>query len=116
MKTSVIPMTLGLMALTGSAIALPPMLKVFQSTYNVKAGSNLQRAACTTCHVKVPALNPYGQDVKKQLTAANTKTLTPDMLKKIEKLSSAKDSVTNIAKIKADKLPGESAGKAKGKG
>jgi hypothetical protein len=118
-QTRLIPITLGLMALTGSAMALPPMLKVFETTYNVKDGSRLKTASCTICHSTVPKLNPYGQDVKKQLTAANTKTLTPEMLKKIEKLDSDKDGFANIAEIKADTLPGDPAshpaGKAKGK-
>jgi mono/diheme cytochrome c family protein len=108
-------MTAGMMALTVSAMAIPPFLKVFESTYNIKEGSNLHKASCGVCHTRAPQLNPYGQDVKKQLQAAKAKVLTPEMLKKIEKLDSDKDGATNIAEIKADTLPGDPSSKPAGK-
>jgi hypothetical protein len=121
-KTRLILMTAGMMALTVSAIAIPPYLKVFQTTYKIKDGSNLAKAGCKTCHVAPPELNPYGLDVKKQIEAAKldpkapeTLTKLPGLLKKIEKLDSDKDGATNIAEIKADTLPGDPDSKPAGK-
>jgi mono/diheme cytochrome c family protein len=115
MQSKLIPMTLGLMVLTAGAMALPPYVKVFETTYKVADGSKLHAAACTICHTKAPKLNPYGEDLKKQLVAAKTKTLTPELLKKIEKLDSDQDGATNIAEIKADTLPGDPTSKPAGK-
>ena len=106
-------MTVGLMALAVSATATPPILKAFETTYSIKETSKLHAASCTICHVKVPALNPYGQDVKKSLAGA--KVATPETFKKIEKLDSDKDGFSNIAEIKADTLPGDPTSKPAGK-
>jgi hypothetical protein len=115
LKRKLIPMVLGLMALGGSAMALPAMLKVFESTYKVPANSNLHKASCAICHIQPPTLNPYGKDLKKLVDASGKKILTPEMLKKIEKLDSDKDGFTNIAEIKADTLPGDPTSKPAGK-
>jgi hypothetical protein len=115
LKTRLILMTAGMMALTVTSMALPPFLGVFKSNYKIKDDSTLGKANCGICHVKPPQLNPYGQDVKKQLEAAKSKMVTPAMLKKIEKLDSDKDGFSNIAEIKADTLPGDPSSKPAGK-
>lgn len=96
----------GLMLLTVTAMALPPMGKVFQTTYKVGKDSALKKADCGVCHVgKKTKLNPYGEDVKTALSGA--KVLTEEVLKKVEDKDSDKDGVKNIDEIKAGKLPGD---------
>ena len=102
-----IPMTIGLMALSACAIAKPPFLKTFEATYKIKDTSNLHKASCTICHIAPPQLNPYGLDVKKQLETDKLPAVTPKVLKEVEKLDSDKDGFTNIQEIKADTLPGD---------
>ena len=105
-------MALGLMVLSGAAIAKPPFLQTFKTTYNIKEGSKLDKAGCGICHAGAPPkLNPYGKDVQKQMKADGAEAVTEDTLKKIEKLDSDKDKATNIAEIKADTLPGDPASK-----
>ncbi len=116
MEIKVITMTLGMLVLAASALARPPMLKVFETTYTLKEGSKLDSAKCGICHTKAPILNPYGKDVKTQLSAAKSKILTPKMLKKIDKLDSDKDKSVNIAEIRADTLPGDATSKPAAKG
>jgi hypothetical protein len=109
-------MTLGLMVLSVTAIAKPPFLKTFEATYKIKETSNLHKAGCAICHAGgPPKLNPYGEDVKKQLETSKAEAVTPETLKKIEKLDSDKDGFTNIKEIKADTLPGDPESKPAGK-
>ncbi len=104
------------MALAVTALAKPPFLQTFQATYKVKPGTDLAKASCGTCHAGPPKLNPYGMDVKKAMEAAKSEVVTPDILKKVEKLDSDKDGAANIAEIKAGTLPGDPKSKpAKGK-
>ncbi len=114
MNSKSVILSLGLILAAGNALALPPMLKVFETTYVIKEDSKIHKASCGVCHVKAPVLNPYGKQLKTLLDAAKTKTLTPEMLKKIEKLDSDKDGVVNLAEIKADSLPGDPASKPAG--
>lgn len=89
-----------------SAIALSGFVKVFAATYNVAKTSTLGKAKCAVCHVGQTAkLNPYGQDIKQAL--AGSKVLTAEVLKRVETKDSDKDGATNIAEIRADKLPGD---------
>lgn len=113
MKTNQIVIIGGLMVLTASAFALPPMEKVFESNYKLAKTSTIKKADCAICHVSKgkTKLNPYGEDLKTLLTEAKTKTLTADILKKIEDKDSDKDGVKNIDEIKADKLPGDAKSK-----
>lgn len=111
MKTKLFAMAGGLMVLATTAWALPPMVKVFDATYKPAKNSALKKAECVTCHIakgKIK-LNPYGEDVKKDL--AGSKTLTAEILKKVEALDSDKDGVSNIDEIKAGTLPGDAKSK-----
>lgn len=113
MKSKQILIIGGLMVLTVTAFALPPMGKVFDSTYKVAKNSALRKADCAVCHVdkKKTKLNPYGEELKVVLAEAKTKTLTADILKKVEDKDSDKDGVKNIDEIKADKMPGDAKSK-----
>ena len=100
--------TLSLMAAATAAVALPPFVKDFQSTYGPKKGSKLATANCAACHVGMtPKLNVYGGALKKAMAAEKTKKLTGSVLKKVEGLDSDKDSKKNIDEIRAGTLPGD---------
>lgn len=90
------------------AMALSSFSKVFHEKYDVKADSNLDKAACGVCHMKAKGgkLNPYGKDVQAAMKAEGAKKLTPAILAKVEGLDSDKDGKRNGAEIKADDLPG----------
>ena len=111
MKSLRLSLTVILAATSAAAMATPAIKADFIATYKVAKGSNLDKAGCNVCHAGVPKLNAYGDDVKKALTAAKSKKLTADILKKVEKLDSNKDGKANGADIKADKLPGAAKGK-----
>jgi|CXWL01.1.fsa_nt_gi cytochrome c553 len=93
--------------LAAAAMAMTAYDKVFDTKYDVKAGSALATAACKVCHttVKGGPLNKYGKDLQAALKAANTKKMTPAILAAIENLDSNGDGVKNGASIKQDKLP-----------
>ena len=93
---------------TGIASANPPFTKIFVEKYKIEPTSNLGKAACLVCHVKVKGgkLNLYGTDVKAALKAKDTKKLTPAILASVESLDSTKSGKKNIEKIKADVNPG----------
>jgi hypothetical protein len=107
MKVKLIAMAGGLMILATAAWALPPMAKVFDAAYKPAKNSALKKADCAVCHIAKgkTKLNPYGEDIKKEL--AGSKTLTADILKKVEALDSDKDGVSNLEEIKAGTLPGD---------
>jgi hypothetical protein len=90
------------------AMALSAFTKVFHEKYNVKEGSNLDKAACAVCHLKPKGgkLNPYGKDLQAAMKAADSKKLTPAILAKVEGMDSDKDGKKNIDEIKADSNPG----------
>ncbi len=114
MRVTRLALTLGLTTLASLAIALPPMVKDFETAYGVKKGSSLNKLGCAVCHVgKTTKLNPYGVDLKKALSAAKTKQLTPEILKSVEEMDSDKDGATNIAEIKADTNPGDAKSRPK---
>lgn len=101
-------MMAGLGMLAAIAMALPAYEKIFESTYKVKAGSDLDKAKCMVCHVKKTGggLNEYGKDLDKLVKASGGKKLTLEILKKAEQLDSNDNKIKNIDEIKADKLPG----------
>lgn len=96
------------MAMAIFAFAFSTFAKTFDTTYKIEKTSKLGKAGCALCHTtaKGGKLNPYGEDLKKVLTAAKTKKLTAEFLKKVEKLDSDKDGKTNIEEIKAGRYPG----------
>lgn len=98
-------LTLGVVAM---AMALSSFSKVFHEKYNVKEGSNLDKAACMVCHVKAKGgkLNPYGKDIAAAMKAEGAKKLTPAILGKVEALDSDKDGKKNVDEIRADANPG----------
>jgi len=98
-------MTVGVVAM---ALAMSAFSKTFHEKYNVKEGSNLDKAACGVCHVKAKGgkLNPYGKDIEAAMKAEGAKKVTPAILAKVEGLDSDKDGTKNGAEIKADQLPG----------
>lgn len=100
---------MGTILLTAIAWAYPKYLTAFTDTYKISKTSNLGKASCAICHPakdKTDVLNPYGKDIQKAIKSAKAKTLTPAILRKVEKLDSDKDRYTNIREIKADSLPG----------
>lgn len=93
----------------GIALAMPTYPKAFQEHYKIKKGTQLFNASCAVCH-KLPVngrLNPYGQDLQKAMRSLKTKAVTPEALKRIEKLDSDRDGRKNIEEIKGDTNPGE---------
>jgi hypothetical protein len=112
MRVTKLALTLGLTTLASLAIALPPMVKDFETAYGIKKGSNLSKLGCAVCHIgKTTRLDPYGVDLKKAMEAAKTKKLTPEILKSVEALDSDKDGVKNVDEIKADTNPGDAKSK-----
>lgn len=102
-------LTLSLMlGLAVIVMAMPTFGKVFETNYKVKKDGVLDKAGCALCHAgaKGGKLNPYGTDLAAAMKTANTKKLTPDVLKAVENLDSDKDGAKNIDEIKADKHPG----------
>jgi hypothetical protein len=102
---------LGITAFTGimaMAMAFGPFGKVFEDTYKVKDGSNLDKAKCGVCHVSAKGgkLNPYGTDMQAEMKKAGTKKLTPAVLKELEGMDSDKDGKKNGEEIKSDGHPG----------
>ena len=100
--------TAGLMLCATAALALPPYVADFKSTYGPKKGGALEKANCGVCHVgSSPKLNAYGIDMQKAMRKESTKKVTGSVLKKIEGLDSDKDGKKNIVEIRADKNPGD---------
>ena len=90
------------------AVAMPPFPKAFQAHYKIKKESKLFKTNCAVCHTTPGGgkLNPYGHDLQEAIRALKTKTVTPEALKRIEKLDSDKDGTKNIDEIKRDTNPG----------
>jgi hypothetical protein len=105
-------MAAGFVLLATASFALPPMLKTFETTYTPTKNGKLAKAKCVICHTAAgkTSLNPYGKDVKAELKE-DSKTLTAEMLKKIESKDSDGDGASNIDEIKADTLPGDKSSK-----
>ncbi|HZO90560.1 MAG TPA: DUF2231 domain-containing protein [Chthonomonadaceae bacterium] len=101
------------------ALAMPTFPAVVRQTYSLKPGGTISATvdSCTFCHVAPGQTkrNPYGLDVQAALRQANTKTLTPAILKSIENKDSDGDGFPNGVEIAADTLPGDPASKPAGK-
>lgn len=100
---------LAFMAFGAMALSTTASWKIFQTKYNISKDSTIGAATCTNCHLtkKGGKLNPYGKDIQAVMREAGTKKLTPEFLAKVEGLDSTKSGQSNIAKIKADKIPGQ---------
>ena len=97
----------------GAASARPGYRMAFMKSYEVKAGSNLDKAQCNLCHVQGQAKsvrNLYGEQMTKAM--GDKKNVSVDeaaaALKKIEPEVSGDKKTKNIDLIKADKNPGDS--------
>ena len=90
------------------AMALSAFSKTFKENYKVKEGSNLDKAACSVCHLSAKGgkLNSYGKDIQAAMKKDNAKKLTAEILVKVEGLDSNKNGVKNIDEIKKDQNPG----------
>ncbi len=98
-----------LMTMAIVALALAPAAKLFDSTYGIKPDSTLGKARCSVCHASKMGgkkLNRYGLDMQKAMRQANSKTITAEILHKIDALDSDGDGAKNIDEIKADRTPG----------
>ncbi len=93
------------------AAALPTFPPVVMQAYPLKEGGKIATATakCVLCHTKVPALNPYGQEIKAALKAAGTKTLTAAILHLVDANDSDGDGATNAQEFAEDTLPGDAA-------
>ncbi len=100
---------IALAAIGTAALSTPLSWKVFTAKYQTATDSKIGTATCMNCHLtkKGGKLNAYGLDLKKVMTDAGTKKLTPELLAKVEGLDSLKSGKSNIAKIKADINPGQ---------
>lgn len=96
-----------MLGLGAIALSTTGSWKTFQSTYNVKDGSNIHSQSCLNCHIgkKGGKLNAYGKELQALCKEAGTKKVTAAMLAKVEKLDAAGDGKTNISRINADKNP-----------
>jgi uncharacterized membrane protein len=98
--------------------ARPVYPAVVRMTYPLKANGVVEKAldSCLLCHDSPgpPRLNPYGNDVRAALTQANTRTLTPALLRSINDRDSDGDGFTNAAEFAADTLPGDTTSKPAG--
>lgn len=94
------------LAAVSLSVAFPAYLGVFTKKYAVKKDSALGKASCAGCHVgKTAKLNPYALDLQK--VTKGSKTITNEMLAKVEDLDSDKDGVKNGVELKAGALPGD---------
>lgn len=93
----------------GQLQAKPQFWETFKQTYAVMTSTPIGKAKCLTCHASAgpPELNPYGLMVKAALRSANTKEVTPDILKSIEDKDADGDNFTNGQEITEGTLPGD---------
>lgn len=98
----------GLFAAVALAVASAGFGSIFAKTYKLPKTSPLMKAGCSVCHKtkRGGLLNAYGKDIQKVMRATKTKKLTPDVLRKVEKLDSTATGATNLSKILAGKNPG----------
>lgn len=91
-----------------TAMSLAAFSKPFHEKYGIKDGSELDKAACGVCHMKVKGgkLNPYGKDLSDAMKADGAKKLTAAQLSKVENKDSDGDGKKNIDEIRADSNPG----------
>lgn len=95
-------MVVAVLVFSSAAMATMTWFKTFNDLYKPKPDTDLKNARCAICHVEKTGkggLNAYG----KMLDGKQPST---DALKAIENKDADKDGVSNIAEIKAGKLPG----------
>jgi len=109
MKLNKLGATVALLTAATAALALPSFLTDFKKLASPKAGTALAKESCGICHngMKIKEFNPYGADLKKEMDAAKTKKITPEILAKIANKDSDGDGVKNGDEIKAGTLPGD---------
>lgn len=98
------------LVLGATALAMPAYKAVLHSTYKVKPGSVIAKADCALCHAtksNFKKLNAFGADLDKALKEAKSKAMTAEILKQVEALDSDKDGVKNVDEIRKDTLPGD---------
>lgn len=98
---------IGIILASNLSGARPPFLKILKDTYAIKAGSDVDKAACLNCHTQVPQRNAYGKAIQAELDRQNADNLTPEILKSVEKADSDGDGYTNLEELKAGFNPGD---------
>jgi uncharacterized membrane protein len=89
------------------AQAKSEFLDVLTETYKPYA-DKLTEHSCSSCHTdSLPSLNLYGKQIAHELVAANTKELTPEILKKVEEEDADQDGTSNLEEIKAGTDPAD---------
>lgn len=96
---------LGLVAVV--AFAEPPFWNVYRETYSLKEGFPNLKAGCLNCHTAVPKRNPFGQTVEAALKAEQTRTLTAEILKRLDGEDADGDGWPNREEIEQGFLPGD---------
>jgi hypothetical protein len=97
-----------LIATAAIGAAKPPFLKVFMAYYKINPNSAIGKARCLNCHQfpGPPRRNPYGLAVGAALFQAQSRMVTPEMLKSIENKDMG-EGLSFLAKIKHDMPPGQ---------
>jgi hypothetical protein len=103
-----------LLLLAETTWATPGSTPIFCQKYPKSLGCETQQASCNICHTTAPALNPYGDDIVKNLTG-NIDVVLLEALDKIENLDSDGDGVKNIDEILNNGAPGNKAVKPESK-
>lgn len=111
MKKRTTTLILAGLAVATAAFATPRGATVFQRTYQIKPGAQLASKPCWACHVgqstTVKSLNVYGKAQQRKMRAKKTTSLTPEILRSLDKVDSDGDGYSNLAEIRADTSPGE---------
>ena len=82
-------------SLCSVAFATPVIQNGFKSVCKPKPGTALARATCKGCHVAPPKLNPFGMDIKSEMTRQKTKTFTAAVWAKVGAKDSDHDGAAN---------------------
>ena len=90
-----------------AAFATPLLQQQLTDVAKVRPGTALDLAKCKSCHTSPPKLNPFGRDLKAEMTRQKSKTFTPAVWKALGRLDSDKDGVSNRLEVEAGTLPGD---------
>lgn len=93
--------------LSSVAFATPLLQQQFFDRCKVKAGSPLEQAHCKSCHSELPKLNPFGLDVRHEMTRVKSRTFSRKVWSRLGPLDSDRDGVSNRREIEAGTLPGD---------
>ncbi|HSV73921.1 MAG TPA: hypothetical protein VLH79_09195 [Chthonomonadales bacterium] len=108
MKLVVLAAAGTLAVLGAAAMAGPEMVVPFHRHYNIKPDSRLGKLPCLVCHLPDNVrLGPYGMDMQRAMRALKTTTMTPAVLRRIERLDSDRDGVNNLAELRGDSSPND---------